>query len=419
MQIDQSLISKLIISSSPEGILIINKLGEIVLVNDALLKMFGYENEHELVGQRLEILIPDKYKESHVSHRTNFNKKPSNRKMGSDRVLYGKRKDGTQFAAEVGLNHIQVNNQSLTSALVTDVSDRVEFQEKLTKLNSELEDKVIERTNELENAILELQDANSTLEQQFSRIQKAEIEARQSLEKEKELNELKSRFVSMASHEFRTPLSTVLSSNSLIEKYLDKTDIDLSTKEKIDKHLARVKKSVKHLNEILEDLLSLGKLEEGKITCNKSSFNFYELVSEIKEEMSSYFKEGQYLTVEGESNITVYTDKNLLHNILLNLVSNASKYSIEGKEIILRTTLESDLIKIEVQDFGIGIPEADVSHMFERFFRAKNVTNIEGTGLGLNIVKKYVELLDGNINFTSEVDEGTTFTLTFNIGENG
>lgn len=416
MNIKEQDITKLLISSSPEGILIVNKEGKIVLVNESLIKMFGYSTKEELIGQTMEILIPSKYAKDHTLLRDKFAKKPSKRKMASDRVLYGKRKDNSEFALEIGLNHIQTENGILVSALISDISKRIEVQQQLTKLNLDLEEKVIERTQELENAILELQETNSNLEIQYDKTKKAENEVKIALQKEKELSELKSRFVSMASHEFRTPLSTVLSSNSLIQKYLDKIDnLDAPIKEKINKHNDRIISSIKNLNAILNDLLSLGKIEEGKIVIKKENFIVQELFNELCEEMSAYLKSNQSLNISHTGDESINTDRHILHNILINLTTNASKYSAEGKEIHIISTVKNKELTIQIVDQGIGIPKEDNEYMFDRFFRAKNVTNIQGTGLGLNIVKKYLELIDGDIAFESELNVGSTFTVKINL----
>ena len=415
MNIDEKDIAKLLISSSPEGILVVNREGDIIFVNDALISMFGYGDEKELLGKKMELLIPQKYSHTHTKSRKHFSDNPSERKMGSNKVLYGKRKNNTEFAVEVGLNYIKTDERIYISALISDISERIAIQDELKKLNLALEEKVEIRTQELENAILELQELNKNLEEQYDKTKKAEHEAKIALRKEKELGELKSRFVSMASHEFRTPLSTVLSSNRLIQKYLEKEDINADSKNKIDKHNNRITKSINNLNEILNDLLSLGKIEEGKIDSKKDNFCTKELIEELIEDMSGYLKSGQYITssIKGES--IIHSDRHLIYNILINLTSNASKYSNEDSEIKIECIHENNTLILKVIDHGIGIPKEEYEHMFDRFFRAKNATNIQGTGLGLNIVKKYLELIKGNIIFTSEINVGSTFTVTIDL----
>ena len=233
---------------------------------------------------------------------------------------------------------------------------------------------------------------------------------RNALDKERSLNELKSRFVSVASHEFRTPLGTILSSASLISKYNEPED-----QEKRTKHINRIKSSVVNLTGILNDFLSLSKLEEGKVSYNPVFIDLKEFCEEIKEEMQVTAKNGQniILTHKGDS-YNILMDKQILKNILINLTSNAIKYSPENENIFISTENSNGKLTVKVLDHGIGIPFEDQKHLFDTFFRAGNVTNIQGTGLGLNIVKKYVDMLHGSIGFKSEPGRGTEFTICLN-----
>jgi PAS domain S-box-containing protein len=234
----------------------------------------------------------------------------------------------------------------------------------------------------------------------------AEIRLQKNFEKERELNEMKSRFVSMASHEFRTPLTTINSSAGLIQNYLDKGML-----EKAPKHIERIRNSVRNLTSILNDFLSLEKLESGKISVNLMQCRLYGTVAEVVEEFDQLKKSGQSINIDGDKDLRVLVDQNLIKNILINLTSNALKYSPENSEVDIRFYEEGDWVRIDVSDKGIGIPEKDKVKMFERFFRAGNVTNIEGTGLGLTIVKRYLDLLGGAIDFESEEGEGTTIKI--------
>lgn len=271
----------------------------------------------------------------------------------------------------------------------------------IQRLNSELEQRVKERTQELGTAIKKLEQTNRSLYE-------AEQEVRKALQKEKELHELKSRFVTIASHEFRTPLSTVLSSVSLIAKYKTTEDDD-----KRMKHVERIKSAVSNLTGILNDFLSISRIEEGRIYNVPSTFDLETFATEVADEAQGVLKLGQKINYEHQSSDTVAVlDKQLLKNILLNLLSNASKYSGEHKEINFTTNIKDDTIKIVVQDQGIGIPAADRTHLFTPFFRAQNVTNIQGTGLGLNIVKRYVDIMGGEMDYESELDKGTTFFVS-------
>ena len=241
---------------------------------------------------------------------------------------------------------------------------------------------------------------------------KAEQEIMKALAKEKELNELKSRFVTMASHEFKTPLSTILSSSSLIAKYKDE-----QTQPKREKHVERIKTNVNQLNRLLNDFLTIGRLEEGKTMNDPVEFDLVALGKAVTEEMQMQAKGEQRVlfNVKGKAN-HVYLDEQLIKNILNNLLSNAIKYSPNGQDVFLNFIFDGDTVTLEIKDQGIGIPETEQGHLFERFFRAKNTTNIQGTGLGLNIVKKYVEMINGKINFESKLNEGTTFWVTLKTG---
>lgn len=234
-----------------------------------------------------------------------------------------------------------------------------------------------------------------------------QAELAKALKAEQELNALKSRFISMASHEFRTPLSAILSSAILIGKQNEP-----GKEERREKHVARIRTHVKHLVVILNDFLSLSKLEEGKVRAKPQHFELIQFCKIMVDEMEATKKEGQTIQLRHrEDKIPVVLDPKLLSHILINLLSNALKYSDENQEIVMEIREEEKAIVFSITDSGIGIPEEEQEHLFERFFRAKNATNIQGTGLGLHIVKQYSELMEGTISFRSKPGEGSTFTV--------
>ena len=246
----------------------------------------------------------------------------------------------------------------------------------------------------------------------ISERKKAEKELRLALENETGLNELKSRFVSMASHEFRTPLSTVLSSAYLIEKYTSSED-----QFKREKHLQRIFSSVNMLTDILNDLLSVGKIEEGKVPVKPTLFNLEEFINGTITEIKINLKSQQTICYQHSGKPDVLLDASLLKMIFMNLVSNAIKFSPENSSIEIKSSVENNTFRLSVKDDGMGISAEDQKHLNERFFRGANAANIEGTGLGLHIVSKYAELMNGTLEFESELDKGTRFLITFKLKE--
>ena len=501
MKIEKDLsLYKTLFENTKEGLVLTNKSGEIELVNTRFIELFGFQEEAELIGKPIEIVIPQEHRHSHVGTRTEYSKNPKTRRMGIGLYLFGERKDGSKVPVEISLSHFKDESDNLkVLALVTDVSERKEVEDEIRQLNIELEAKVKVRTKEVQrshalysqiarnfpkgtinvfdenlnyvfvdgkelfnmgvsgeslvgsNYINRLpKDIAPTIEAKLKKVfngqsdsfeievgdrfyelnavplredegtisqilvvernvteeKKIEEEIKKSLEREKELNELKSRFVAMASHEFRTPLSSVLSSASLLEKYTTTEQQD-----KREKHINRIKSSVKNLTGILNDILTLSKVEEGMIEVLKEEVEVADFCKELCEEVEAIADKGQKIVFSHKGANAFRTDSKLLKNIVFNLLSNAVKYSYDNGQIDLICVVLPTELNLKVIDNGIGIPENEQEKMFERFFRAANVTNIQGTGLGLNIVKKYVELLEGSITFTSIPEQGTEFTI--------
>jgi PAS domain S-box-containing protein len=349
-------------NSASMAIIVVDSKGVINMANPFANTLFDY-TEETMVGQMLEQLIPQRHHAKHVGHRDGYLEKPNARSMGVGMTLSAMKKDGTEFPVEISLGHFKTEEDQYAIAFIADITKR--------KIN---EEKIIAQQLEME--------------------------------KEKEVNDLKSRFVSMASHEFRTPLSTVLSSVSLLSKYTTTED-----QSKRDKHIDRIKSSVKTLTDILNEFLSLGRIEEGKVDTNPEVFDLVEFMHGMNNEMSVLLKPGQSFIFNHKGQTESYTDTNLLKHIMINLLSNAIKFSPENANIIIDAEVTSSHTKISITDKGIGIPASDQVHLFERFFRATNVTNIQGTGLGLHIVGRYVELLKGTIHCKSEFENGSSFII--------
>jgi len=383
------------------GIITVNKDGEIVLINRFALKQFGY-SEEDLIGKKIEVLIPKRYAHKHERHRNGYSTQDENsRPMGMGMDLFATKKDGTEFPVEVSLSTYSIKGAQYAIAFVSDITVRKRSEEALIKLNAHLEELVKERTQSLIDTV-------NKLELQIKEAKEKDVQLRKSLEKEKELNELKSRFVSLASHEFRTPLSTILSSAYLVSKYVTGED-----QNKREKHIDRIVSSVNTLTDILNDFLSVGKIEEGKIQVRMTNFHITELCNAMVNELNTILKKGQKIMYHHSGKTEVNLDPSLLKHIIMNLVSNAIKFSFENTNIKIATTCNDQDVVISVKDSGLGISKDDQEHLFERFFRGTNVTNIQGTGLGLHIVARYAELMNGTIEVDSELEKGTEFIITF------
>jgi len=535
--------SKALFNNATVGILAVNGEGNIIMANGHLLKQFGYDNVSELIGQKVELLIPKNLRATHAKHRWDYNEHPQSRPMGIGMDLMGLRKDGTQFPVEISLGHYKIGDEPHALAFINDITQRKEIENKIISLNTRLEEKVESRTQQLSETVQKLEqqiketeaargelmrahvfedailtyagaiiiatdekgiiqlfnpvaermlgykadevigkhtfelfhDSYETLQRaeefskelgmeikpgletyvaksrlnfqnehewklirrdgskftvlltktalrdvkgniigflaiahDISQRKKAEEDLQKALEKEKELGELKSRFVSMASHEFRTPLSTILSSAYLLSKYTAAED-----QPKRQKHIDRIVSSVTMLTDTLNDFLSVGKIEEGKVQVKWKGFDITENISSIINEMKSISKKGQTFPYQHTGETSVLLDPMLLKHIMMNLLSNAIKFSPENSTIQITCAVENNHITLSVKDNGMGISEEDQANLFERFFRGGNVANIQGTGLGLHIVKKYAEMMYGTIMFKSKLEQGTEFIIDF------
>ncbi|WP_158839906.1 PAS domain-containing sensor histidine kinase [Polaribacter sp. L3A8] len=389
-----------------EGVVVVNDQQKIVSVNTSVEKMFGY-NHGELVNQSLNVLIPKNYHAGHGAHFKGFMKQKEKRQMGNGRDLHGARKNGDIFPLEAGLNPFKIYGETFVMALVIDISARKEQEQEIIKLNEELEKKVNERTKELSKTVNELKVVNIELDAENHKRIEAENKIKDALKKEKELNELKTKFLSLVSHEFKTPLSGILTSTMLLGKYKL-----AEQQEKRDKHLETITNKVHYLNNILNDFLSVEKLETGKINYKFHTFKLSKVVDEVIYNANMLLKEGQRINYpEDIDEISLTQDEKTVELALSNLVNNAIKYSPEKTEISINITQDKKETTIKIKDNGIGIPKADQKNIFNRYFRAENALLTQGTGIGLNIIKSHLENLGGTITFESKENVGSTFTM--------
>lgn len=388
-----------------EGILITNKYGIIQTINPATVRLFGYEPA-DLVGQTVEKLIPAKYGNRHENLRQGYFDNPYSRpmKMGND--LHGLRKDGQEIPLEISLSSFNSNGEIFAIAFIADRTElsrkeallhknQIELENLAKKLkiaNSDLENRVKRRTQMLEETISELNDAQEQL--------------RKSLEKEMELGDLKSKFASLVSHEFRTPLATILSSLNLIERHSKE-----GLNENQQNHVVRIKKAVQNMVDIINDLLTITRIEQNQLEIKPELFDLPMFLDAVRSDLLKFLRPGQQIHISAEGAGQITTDRNMLGQVLTNLVSNAIKFSPEGSDVKMSCTDQGDVFKIAVEDRGIGIPREELDRLYDSFFRASNAANIEGTGLGLFIVNKCVESLNGKVSIDSELGKGTTVSI--------
>lgn len=392
-------IFKVLLGSLSIGVIVVDEHQKIMEINASANKMFGYD-QGELLKQPINILIPQNYHANHGAHFNGFMKKKQGRQMGLGRDIFGARKNGSTFPVEAGLNPFVIKDKRYVMALVIDISVRKDQEKKIQELNSVLEEKVKERTKELGVTIIKLEKENK------KRLE-AEHEAQEALQKEKELNELKTRFLSLVSHEFKTPLSGILTSTILLGKYKL-----TAQQEKRDRHIKTIIDRVHYLNNILNDFLSIEKLEKGKVQYKPSTFKLSKVVNEVVYNANMLLKDGQQINYpENIDSISMYQDEKIVELALSNLVHNAIKYSSENTIIDIYIKKGDSTTQFKVKDNGIGIPRKDQKNIFNRYFRAENALLTQGTGIGLNIVKDHIERLKGEIYFESEPQKGTVFTM--------
>ncbi|WP_372916721.1 ATP-binding protein [Salegentibacter sp.] len=385
--------------AASEGVIVVDSNQIIVTVNLAAHEMFGYESG-ELVGEHLNILIPPNYKPDHSKHFKDFLSHSEKRQMGHGRELFGVRKDGSQVPVEAGLNPFSIDGEDFVMSLIVDITVRKENQRRIRELNAELEDKIKIRTKELRETV-------EDLEKEISKRKEAEKRIKLALKQEKELNELKTKFLSLVSHEFKTPLSGILTSATLAGKY-----VTGEQQEKREKHLRTIKDKVHYLNNILNDFLSLERLESGNVNYKYSSFSLNKVINDVVYNANVTLKYGQEIEYPKDlDEVTLYQDEKILDLVLSNLIGNAIKYSPENSTIHFKIENNDNMVIFEVSDEGMGIPAKDQKHIFERYFRAENALLNQGTGIGLNIVKVHVENMGGKIHFESEENKGSTFTV--------
>ena len=375
-----------VFANATTGIIVCSRTGTIISAKQIAHQQFGYPAK-TLNGRLIEDLVPGAA--GHYEQlRDNFvTGSPVDAIHAHRHETEARHRDGTVFAVEVSLGYFSLDDELYTVSYVPDITSTKDSDQALVEqcFHAELEQKVANRTSALTSTLAELTKA---------------------LAAEKELGESKSLFVSLALHEFRSPLTVVLSSASLLEQYPA-----LKQQPQRQLHVERIRQSVHHLNNILEEFLSVARIEEGRILAHPEYISAAALLLDIVANVQGILKTGQTIVQEIDCIELVWLDPSLLRKIIVNLLSNALKYSGENSVVTLRVDCRDNIFTIRVRDQGIGISAADQPHLFERFFRARNVAHVPGTGLGLYIVARYSKMMGGTIDLESELEAGTTVTL--------
>ena len=374
---DNKAFFKVCFDSMQVGIVVFNLKKEIVLVNTPLMKIFEYTSS-EMYNHNIEVLFNTN------SLINEFIEGNNSVKFKSLLETFGIKKGGIEIPIEVSFGNIEFEEETYFKILISDITVRKEKELKKDILNYQLEEEVKLRTIELEDVIKKL---------------------KISLNKEKDLNLLKTQFIALASHEFKTPLSAIITSAELIIKYADLNRID-----KRNEHFLKVKSKIIFLNNMIDNLLTLENIESGNLIPSYSKFKFSNLVSDIINNTSPFLKKKQQIIFSNNIDDFINQDSKIVKIILTNLLFNAIKYS--EKDVHIKIYADSTSIYISLKDEGIGIPKKEQQLIFKRFFRAKNAVYYPGTGIGLNIVKGYLEKLNGSISFESTENEGTIFYVT-------
>ncbi len=353
-------------TGAQDGIIIINNNDEVIFWNDSATDILGYSKEEVMKKSLHKIIAPERYlnKSREAFHK--WQKAGKGNAIGKITELAAKRKDGKELIVELSLSTVKLQNSYHAVGIMRDVTER----------------------------------------------KKAEIDMKNAFEKERELNTLKTRFISTVSHEFRTPLAGIQSSASLIEKYGN-----LWPQDKQEKLFRQIYESVKHMTNMLEGVSFIGKDHSGKLEIKPKIFDFEEILYDIIEEVKSFFKGKTIINHHSKSKIgTILMDTTLLRHILTNVLSNAVKYSLEKNPVeIITDNIEDKNMLIRVKDDGIGIPKEELKLIFESFHRASNVGNIKGTGLGMAIIKRSVDLCNGTIQIKSQINKGTIVSISLPI----
>lgn len=391
------------IEQSEISIIITDKFGNIQYVNPNCTKTTGYTKE-ELLNQNLRI------PKSGYNPPSEFKKVWTRLTAGKtwEGRLLNRKKNGEPYWEYVIITPIKNDQNEITHCIAVkeDITEDIEKEKKLKEYSEHLEELVQERTEELD--IL-----NNELIKQLKKERKLEEELKIALNKEKELNELRTNFIASVSHEFRTPLAALSSSVQMILRYHKKW-----SEEKLQEHFTKIENITDQLTKLIDQILTISRAEREILKFNPENVKLKEFLGDIIFKLNPQLKNQQAIAFKNSCKREEFLlDPNLLDHVVVNLLRNAIKFSPEHSTIQVIAQESDEMLNIKVIDKGIGIPKEEIRFIFEPFYRTSNSQNIHGTGLGLNIVKRCVEIMQGEIKVESEINIGTTFTVTLPIRE--
>ncbi len=397
-----------------DGISVTDEDGRLIVWNSAMEKITGRKSARMLGNYFWESEFDIYPKDFRDNRGLFFARKKLREYLDKGIPSSGDRYYEKEFVVNGSLRHIQghffsvsTDNGFLLVNLVRDITERKKAEKEIRKLNLELEKRVIERTSQLEEALDDLKMEVNIRQRMNDELRKARDESFKSLQKEKELVELKNRFISMISHEYRTPLTIILSSANLVERFIEGADFEKSTK-----YIKKVRKSVNNLIMLLESVLTISRSDAGHIKVKMKELDLNHFCLEAIDDVETMYENKYSIHMTNNSGLqTIRSDELLLKQVLINLLTNGIKYSGEKPKVKLTISDKEEYICFEVSDNGIGITDEDKDKLFEAFHRGINIETIPGTGLGLSIVKKSLNMLGGKIEVESRVNEGSVFRV--------
>ena len=391
------------------GVLMLNINREITWANTAFLERSGYSLSELIDENSADYLLG----ETNVSFLNELNEAMDNQKKVSVE-LRRKSKNGDEYWVDLNVQPLFDSANNLTGFMFVefDITDRIVNKQTIENLNVILENRVQEKTKELRANELKLENSLTKEKERTIALISSEKKLKKSIIKEKELGQLKASFVTVASHQFRTPLAVIQSNAQLLEIFnnMDKKQ----EPKKYAQATGRITAAIANMTALMDDVLTLGKLTSGKVPYSPEEIDLVGLCTQMAEDFNTVQLDGRTIdfATAGEAYM-VALDAKLLNHSLSNLISNAFKYSKGKENPELRVDFKPTELVLSVRDYGLGIPEEEHLHLFEPFFRADNVTNIQGTGLGLSIAKEYVEVNKGTISAKSVLGEGSCFEIKF------